>query len=110
MSGTLRSPPRSIIIAGGGYIACELAHFFSSLGVEVTVVSRSPRLLRHAEPEVSETLTQALRMRMRVKTSTEVVEVREAKGVKEVTVKEAKGPRRLSRLKHSSSRGNTWER
>ena len=87
----LNTPPRSMVIAGGGYIACELAHFFSSIGVEVTVISRSPRLLRHAEPEVSETLTQALRVRMRVKTSTEVKEVREAKGVKEVTVKETTG-------------------
>ncbi len=87
----LKEPPRSIIIAGGGYIACELAHFFSSLGVEVTVVSRSPLLLRNAEPEVSATLTQALRTRMYVKTSTEVVEVGEAKGAKNVTVKEAKG-------------------
>lgn len=87
----LKKLPQSIVIAGGGYIACELAHFFGSLGVEVTVVSRSPLLLRNAEPEVSKTLTQTLRMRMHVKTSTEVVEVREAKGAKEVTVKEAKG-------------------
>jgi len=87
----LKEPPRSIVIAGGGYIACELAHFFGSLGVEVTVVSRSPLLLRNAEPEVSATLTQALRMRMHVKTSTEVVEVTESKGAKDVTVKEVKG-------------------
>ncbi len=49
-----------MIIIGGGYIAAEMAHFFSSVGVEVKILSRSPRLLRHVEPEVGETLTQAL--------------------------------------------------
>jgi mycothione reductase len=87
----LKEAPSSLVIAGGGYIACELAHFFSSLGVEVTVVSRSPRLLRHTEPEVSEVLTQAMRTRMCIMTGTEVNEVRELGGQKEVTVTNTKG-------------------
>jgi mycothione reductase len=31
---TLKQMPRSITIVGGGYIACELGHFFSGVGTE----------------------------------------------------------------------------
>ena len=34
--------PRSLIIIGGGYIACEFGHFFSALGVDVTIIGRHP--------------------------------------------------------------------
>ena len=81
----LRDLPRSMIVAGGGFIAAEMAHFFSAMGVEVTIVGRGPRLLRYAEPEVSEALMKALRGRMSVETGLEVTEVREKGGLKEVT-------------------------
>lgn len=94
----LKEAPTSMIIAGGGYIACEMAHFFSSVGVEVTIVSRSPRLLRHADPEVSETLTQALRSRMCVRTGAEVKQVTNATGgLKEVSVVDTKGEAKIIR-------------
>jgi len=38
--------PASLIVLGGGYIGCELGHFFASLGTEVTVVDHSECLLR----------------------------------------------------------------
>jgi dihydrolipoamide dehydrogenase len=90
----LRRRPDSVIIAGGGFIACELAHFFSAVGSETTILSRSPRLLRGAEPEISETLTANLRQRMHVETGVEVkeaargglgVEVRAVSALKEET-------------------------
>ncbi|TRO53808.1 dihydrolipoyl dehydrogenase [Candidatus Bathyarchaeota archaeon] len=70
----LRRRPNSIIIVGGGLIACEMAHFFSAMGTETTILSRSPRLLKNAEPEVSEVLTANLRQRMHVETGIEVTE------------------------------------
>jgi mycothione reductase len=87
----LRDLPRSMIIAGGGFIATEMAHFFSAMGVEVTIVGRGPRLLRYAEPEVSEALMKALRGRMSVETGLEVTEVREKGGLKEVTASDEGG-------------------
>ncbi len=106
----MRTPPRSMIIIGGGYIAAEMAHFFSSVGVEVKILTRSPTLLRHAEPEVSETLTQAMRARMCVRTGLEFVEVAEADGLKEVTVRGVKGETRTHRaeslLVATGQRGN----
>ncbi len=46
--------PKSMVILGGGYKACEFGHFFSAMGTRVTMVVRSERLLRRAEPEISE--------------------------------------------------------
>jgi dihydrolipoamide dehydrogenase len=106
----LETPPKSMVIAGGGYISCELAHFFNAIGVEVTIVSRSPNLLRPTEPEISETLTRALRTRMSVLTSTEVKSVTETRGMKEVTVVDAKGERTIeaeSLLVAAGLRGNS---
>lgn len=54
-------------------------------------MSRSPALLRHNEPEISETLTKALRTRMSILTSTEVKGVSEVGEVKEVTIVDEKG-------------------
>ena len=45
-------PPR-LAILGGGYKACEFAHFFTAFGTEVTIIGRNPVLLPREEPEVS---------------------------------------------------------
>ena len=50
-------PPRMVVI-GGGFVACELAHVFSALGVAVTQVQRGPRLLRHHEEVIAQRYTQ----------------------------------------------------
>jgi dihydrolipoamide dehydrogenase len=67
--------PESMIIIGGGLIAVEMAHFFSSMNVEVTVISRSPRLIKMVEPEVSNILLFAMQKRMRIDLNTEVKQV-----------------------------------
>ena len=59
--GGLTERPQSLVIVGGGYIALELGQFFARLGTEVTILERSERILKDYEPEVSETLTEALR-------------------------------------------------
>jgi dihydrolipoamide dehydrogenase len=50
----LKKQPKSLIILGGGYIACEFGHFFSAIGTNVTILGRNPRLLKHEEPEISD--------------------------------------------------------
>lgn len=45
--------PRSLIIVGGGYIAMEFAHVFDGLGTKVTIVNRSPKLLRFLDEDLS---------------------------------------------------------
>lgn len=49
--------PRSMVIVGGGFIAAEFAHIFSAFGVDVTVVMRSHRMLRHEDDDISDRFT-----------------------------------------------------
>jgi dihydrolipoamide dehydrogenase len=91
--------PESVIIVGGGFVAVEFAHFFSTMGSEVTVVSRSPRLLKESEPEISELLEQSMRRRMRVETGFEVVEVSMRGETKDVV---AANPRTGERIQASA--------
>ena len=44
--------PASMVIVGGGYIAAELAHLFSSLGVSIRIVNQAESLLEAFDPEV----------------------------------------------------------
>ena len=42
--------PKSVIVLGGGIVACELAQFLHRVGARVTLVQRSPNILRdHSE-------------------------------------------------------------
>ncbi|MEA3146900.1 MAG: hypothetical protein QOI53_2429, partial [Verrucomicrobiota bacterium] len=55
--------PRSLIVLGGGAIALEFAHFYGALGVEVTVLQRSNRVIKEADPDVAEALVTAFEKR-----------------------------------------------
>jgi mycothione reductase len=50
--------PRRLGIIGGGFIAVEMGHVFSALGSEVTLVNRSPTLLREFDHDVSTRFTE----------------------------------------------------
>ena len=62
-------PPRMAVV-GGGYVACELAHVFSSLGVAVTQVQRGGVLLSHHEVEVAQRYTEVARRHVDLRLST----------------------------------------
>jgi pyruvate/2-oxoglutarate dehydrogenase complex dihydrolipoamide dehydrogenase (E3) component len=55
--------PRSMVILGGGAVALEFAHFYNSLGVEVTVLQRSNQVIKEADSDVAETLVKSFRKR-----------------------------------------------
>lgn len=57
---TLDSVPSSLIIIGGGFIGVEFAQMYARFGTKVTLLSRSPRLMKQEEPELSERLVQIL--------------------------------------------------
>jgi mycothione reductase len=69
----LEDLPRRMTIVGGGYIAAEFAHVFDALGVEVTVVTRGPALLREQDELVTERFTAIARERFTVHTDAEPV-------------------------------------
>jgi len=75
--------PRSLIVLGGGAIALEFAHFYNALGLEVTVLQRSPQVLaKDADRDIAEALVEAFRKRgMKVNCGTQLKRVeRTAKG------------------------------
>lgn len=52
--------PRSILIAGGGYIAVEFANIFHGLGVGVTLIYRGKEILSRFDQDMRQGLHQAM--------------------------------------------------
>jgi pyruvate/2-oxoglutarate dehydrogenase complex dihydrolipoamide dehydrogenase (E3) component len=53
--------PESLIIIGAGYIGVEFAQMYARFGTKVTLLSRSQRIMKQEEPELSDLLTEILR-------------------------------------------------
>jgi pyruvate/2-oxoglutarate dehydrogenase complex dihydrolipoamide dehydrogenase (E3) component len=45
--------PKSVIVLGGGVVACELAQFLRRVGAHVIQIQRSPHVMREFSPETS---------------------------------------------------------
>ncbi len=86
----LDKPPESLIIIGGGYIACEYGHFFSAMGSNVTILGRNPRLLKEEEPEVSAIVARRFAKYATIRTNHEVVQV-ERRGRRKVVTARDRG-------------------
>ena len=56
----LQELPSSLIVIGAGYVGVEFAQMYSRFGTRVTLLSRSPRIMRHEEPELSKWLGKLL--------------------------------------------------
>ena len=55
----LNSFPKSLLIVGGGYIACEFASIFRNLGTEVTQLIRGEHLLNGFDDDLSKCLEES---------------------------------------------------
>ena len=53
--------PSSVLIVGGGYIACEFACIFKNLGIDVTQVIRSSTLLNGFDTDLSSSLEEVIK-------------------------------------------------
>jgi len=51
--------PKSLLIVGGGYIACEFASIFRNLGTEVTQIIRGQHLLNGFDEDLSSCLEES---------------------------------------------------
>lgn len=51
--------PASVIVLGGGIVACELAQFLRRIGSKVTVIQRNKHLLKENSAEASAVIAQA---------------------------------------------------
>ncbi|MGR3435229.1 MAG: FAD-dependent oxidoreductase [Shimia sp.] len=56
----LEALPRSILIVGGGYIACEFACILHNLGVKVTIMNRRVGILRGFDEEARGLIQEAM--------------------------------------------------
>jgi len=53
--------PESVIVLGGGIVACELSQFLRRIGSRVVLIQRSPNILKDHSPAASEVVQQAFR-------------------------------------------------
>jgi dihydrolipoamide dehydrogenase len=83
----LEALPKSIVVIGGGYIAAEYGHFFSSLGTKVTIIQRSSRMLPGEDPEISQLFTEEMGKRIEILTNCEAIEVEEKGSTKTVVAR-----------------------
>jgi dihydrolipoamide dehydrogenase len=48
----LKYQPKTLTIIGGGYIACELAHFFGALGTKINIIQRNNFLIPNEDIDI----------------------------------------------------------
>jgi mycothione reductase len=77
--------PQSLVVIGGGYIACEYGHFFSALGTKVTILEMMPRLLLGEDPEISEVVQRRFSRYADIHTDHKVMKVARKGDLKVVT-------------------------
>ncbi len=58
--------PERLVVLGGGFIACEMAHVFDAFGSKVTIVVRGNGLLKQEDVEIAKRITDRLSERMDV--------------------------------------------
>lgn len=90
----LKQLPESLLILGGGSVAVEFAQFFVRCGVEVTVIQRSPHVLREMDVDAAAVLETVLRREgVALFAGTELLEASRQGGRKAVSF-EHRGERR----------------
>lgn len=76
----LKELPKTLAIIGGGVIGLEMAYYYTSVGVDVTVIEMMPKIAGTTDPEICKVLTETFKKQgMKIKTSAQVVEVQPGK-------------------------------
>ena len=69
--------PKELVVIGGGVIGLEMAYYFASVGVSVTVIEMMPKIAGATDPEICKVLTDAFEKKgMVFKLSCKVLEVK----------------------------------
>jgi pyruvate/2-oxoglutarate dehydrogenase complex dihydrolipoamide dehydrogenase (E3) component len=78
--------PKSLIVLGGGAIACELAQFFARFGVKVALIQRSQLILKEVDADAGAEMEKVFRREgIRVFTGTKLVDAKRKGKLKAVT-------------------------
>ena len=87
---TLKRLPKSLIVLGGGPIACEFAQFFARFGVKVTIIQRSAQLLTASDADAAAALEKTFqREGIALFTGTKLLAARRLGGLKEISFEQA---------------------
>lgn len=82
----LRQLPKSLLVLGGGSVAVEFAQILARFDVGVTLIQRSPHVLKEFDPDATSVLETVLRREgIRLFTGTRLVDAYHDKGAKVVT-------------------------
>ena len=66
--------PKSLVVLGGGPVGLEFSQFFQRIGVQVTLIQRSPHVLANVDPDMAEVVENRFRKEgMRVFTDTQLL-------------------------------------
>src|SRR5690606_16980411 len=92
----LPQQPKSMIVVGSGAIGVEFAHFYHTLGVDVTIVEFLPRIVPVEDEDVSKQLEKSFKKAgIKIMTSSEVTSVDTSGNGVKATVKTQKGEETL---------------
>jgi pyruvate/2-oxoglutarate dehydrogenase complex dihydrolipoamide dehydrogenase (E3) component len=82
----LKRLPKSLIVLGGGPIACEFAQLFARFGVKVTLIQRSGQILREFDTDAGMEMEKVFRREgLQVFTGTRLIEARRKGKLKTVS-------------------------
>jgi pyruvate/2-oxoglutarate dehydrogenase complex dihydrolipoamide dehydrogenase (E3) component len=82
----LKKLPKSLIILGGGAIACEFAQFFTRFGVKVTLIQRSEHILKDFDSDAGIEIEKVFRREgIQIFTSTKLLEAKRNGKLKSVS-------------------------
>lgn len=89
---TLPEQPKSMIVVGSGAIGVEFAHFYNSMGTQVTVVEFMPNIVPVEDEDISKQFERSLKKSgITIMTNSSVEKVDTSRNGVKATVKTAKG-------------------
>ena len=89
---TLPEQPKSMIIVGSGAIGVEFAHFYNSMGTEVTIVEFMPNIVPVEDEDISKQMERSMKKAgVKIMTNSSVEKVDTSGSGVKATVKTAKG-------------------
>ncbi len=102
----LKRLPKSLIVLGGGAVACEFAQFFARFGVKVTLVQRSEHILKEFDADAAQVIETVFRREgIRVFTGTRLIEAKRKGKLKTVSFEHEGKTVSVSRRRNSIRAG-----
>lgn len=89
---TLPEQPKSMIVVGSGAIGVEFAHFYNSMGTDVTIVEFMPNIVPVEDEEISKQMERSMKKAgVNIMTNSSVEKIDTSGSGVKATVKTAKG-------------------